>query len=303
MLMADKRQFENLEIRAKIQKICDFFQIGRVLTCTSLSITAPCMSLVKLQTNQGTYSMKEYAGLKKKQLEKVLFMKIFFSAHAISLYLSKSHVENNFIYEDEISCWIVTPWVFGQNLKLKDITTSHVELIAKISGKIHKLQLNFPEASDVLSDHIDDTNFDLDKIDPKFNYWRNLFEQHAGLLKENLVISHGDLLPQNVIWESDQNPVLIDWDNAGYINQDLDLFNTAINWAGIESGILNRSHYECFISTYLRENPRKIQIDKSLIYASLGSWLNWLIFNHKLGNKKAVDITLKSLNILEREFF
>ncbi len=117
------------------------------------------------------------------------------------------------------------------------------------------------------------------------------------------MLSHGDLLPQNVIWGTESHPILIDWNNAGWINQDIDLFNTAINWAGIESGIFNRLLYDYFIEIYLRESPRKIQINQDLIAASLGSWLNWLVFNERLGNKKAVEISLKALEILEREFF
>ncbi len=310
--MADKYQLENAEHRAKMQKICDFFKMGRVLTWTSLKITAPCMSLLKLQTNQGTYSIKEYASLKKNQLKNVFYIKKILSTHQIPLYLSLSDAhQNDFIYEDETSCWSVTPWVFGENIKISNILTIHIEQIAKILGKIHKLQINFPELpsevllelSHVLFDHIDAAGVGSDKIDPKFKHWRNLFDQHAEVLKEDLVISHGDLLPQNVIWETDQKPILIDWDNAGWINQDIDLFNTAINWAGIESGIFNRSHYDYFIDIYRIENPRKIQIDKASISASLGSWLNWLFFNDKQGHQEAVNMTLRSLKILEREFF
>lgn len=303
-LMADKYQFQNLENRSKIQQICDFFQMGRVLKWTSLQIAAPCKSLLKLQTNQGIYSFKEYTVSKKNQLENAGFIKKIFTSHHIPLYMPlclKKDRKNNFIYvcEDDLSCWSVTPWVFGQRLKLSDISISHVELMAKILGRIHKLKINFPEATEVLSGFIEDGGFS----DFTFRRWRDLFEQHADLLKENCVISHGDLLPQNVIWETDQNPVLIDWDNAGWINQDIDLFNTAINWAGIESGLFNRSLYDYFIKAYLIENPRKIQIDKSLISASLGSWINWLIFNDKQGNKEAVGVTLRALEVLEREFF
>lgn len=299
-----------------MQTICDFFQLGKILTCISLPVTAPCLSLMKVQTSQGTYSIKSYPRSRKKQLEKVFLIKKIFNSHQIPLsqvlLFPSLQSSDNFIYEDDSSCWSVAPWVFGCSLELNEILDNHIEVIAKILAKIHKLQVDISEAGHVLSSHnIDFKSEDelniglgaklgdgLEKLAQRFNNYNNI-------LKENLVIGHGDLLPQNVIWKVGYKfkPILIDWDNAGWINQDIELFNTAINWAGVESGYFNRKLYDKFIEFYLIENARKIYIDQVLISASLGSWLNWLIVNHKQRNKKAVDTTLRALDVLEREFF
>ncbi|MFS1511599.1 phosphotransferase [Chengkuizengella sp. SCS-71B] len=61
----------------------------------------------------------------------------------------------------------------------------------------------------------------------------------AKLLASNTVISHRDLDSKNVMWNQD-NPVLIDWESAGYINPMQDLIETAIYWSENEIGSIDK---------------------------------------------------------------
>jgi thiamine kinase-like enzyme len=269
-----------LDEREKIQKICDFFGFGEIVALLSLSKSASVL-FFQLRTTRGVYIFKSYALQKKNQLQCSIKIKKFFAD------------KENYFYENEKNCWIISEWQNGKVLNLSEIKIMHIQFIAKILGKMHKKQDLSLSVFPVLS-------FDIEIIqDEKFKKYYEQFQKYFFLLKENLVVSHGDLLPQNIVWDENEKPILIDWDNAGLINQDIDLFNTAINWAGIESGTLNQSFYKQFIQSYLLENPREIQIDRAVIAASLGSWLNWWAINQKLGNQKEVEKTINALKILE----
>jgi Ser/Thr protein kinase RdoA (MazF antagonist) len=284
---------------ADIQKIWNFFAQGKVLQFHILPQMSSLKILFHLQTTKGSYKLTGYARLEKKQLENVIYCKNIFAVQGIPLPLPLASGKNCF-YEDKKMYWYIVPWIEGQVLTPDQISLAQINKIARILAKIHKFRFKLPHALPVLRDKVPDVS--VPGCAKECKNWQHHFTQHAWLIKENLVCSHGDLLPQNVVWTTPQTAFLIDWDNAGLINQDIDLFNTAINWAGIESGKLNKKHYCYFIESYLKENPRPIKLDHALIAASLGSWLNWLIFNQENGHTETVDTTLKVLHILEQEF-
>jgi thiamine kinase-like enzyme len=55
------------------------------------------------------------------------------------------------------------------------------------------------------------------------------------VLKENTVVSHGDLDQKNVLWDSENNPILIDWESARKLNPTYEIVNVALDWSGINS--------------------------------------------------------------------
>lgn len=65
-----------------------------------------------------------------------------------------------------------------------------------------------------------------------------------------MVISHRDLDSKNVMWNQ-YNPVLIDWESAGYINPMQDLIETAIYWSKNEKGVIDKQR---FLSLLIKKN-------------------------------------------------
>lgn len=231
-----------MNIFEKLPDICKRLELGEIIDRTSLSKNFTCNAHFQIQTTLNTFLVKLYPLDKKNQLKSSVFIKKIFTG------------EENRWCEGGNKLWVASVWHEGKVLALDEITLCHVEIIAKKLADMHKRKIEVTPVFPVLS------------IAPSLKVY-------ADVLQQNLVISHGDLLPQNVVW--DPAPIIIDWDNAGLINQDIELFNTAINWAGIESDFFKVDHYNYFIKKYYEAYPRTIHIDEVLIKASLSSWLAW----------------------------
>lgn len=99
------------------------------------------------------------------------------------------------------------------------------------------------------------------------------------LLKKELVVSHGDLDQKNVLWDKDENPILIDWECARKLNPTHEIVSACLDWSGITSNF-DASLFMQMIKSYVRAGGR---LDKDLLHAAfngvLGNWINWMDFN------------------------
>jgi thiamine kinase-like enzyme len=120
----------------------------------------------------------------------------------------------------------------------------------------------------------------LQEIIDNLYEWNVRANQSVIRLESELVISHRDLEPKNVIW-SLKDPVIIDWESAGYINPMQDLIETAIYWARDGKGSLDRDRFLAFINGY-KMKYGKIQANWEMVLESgyLGK-LGWLEYSLK----------------------
>lgn len=79
--------------------------------------------------------------------------------------------------------------------------------------------------------------------------WTAQANESAKLLASNMVISHRDLDPKNVMWIQD-NPIIIDWECAGFVNPMHELIETAIYWSENETGDIDKERFLTFIRAY-----------------------------------------------------
>jgi Ser/Thr protein kinase RdoA (MazF antagonist) len=287
---------------SKLAKICEFYNAGALLQAIPIDKPGLLHLVLRLQTSEHDYLMKRYSVEEKNQLVLIKDILKLFSQNNIQI-SQPICTPAKLFFEDEKYLWVLFPWIEGKHLEVKDITKKHIQIIAKIIGKIHSLSFLLPRTLPIISADVDEKifshsmlkNFDLTQCYTEFLSAKKMLDQ-------NLAISHGDLLPANVIWRTANKPILIDWDNCGLLNQDIDLFNTAINWAGIERGWIDMDRYWLFMDIYHRAYARPITISPEHIHASFGSWLQWLtLMVKKMPNKRAaqqLDITLKALRYL-----
>jgi thiamine kinase-like enzyme len=95
-----------------------------------------------------------------------------------------------------------------------------------------------------------------------------------------MVISHGDLDSKNVMLNSN-NPLIIDWESAGYVNPMQELTETAIYWSSDRAGIINKEKFLAFIEEY-KKIYGKLLADWKMVLANgfLGK-LGWLEYSLK----------------------
>ncbi|NUU62034.1 phosphotransferase [Paenibacillus agri] len=192
--------------------------------------------------------------------------------------------------------YLVFDWIPGRSLRPDEIQIGHCEKIGSILADIHRTDFSALNLGDNNSEvrQLVDWKFYLDKgqeshsewvgllletLD-KLKAWDNLAIESAKLLTQSMVVSHGDLDSKNVLWNQDQ-PVLIDWESAGYRNPMQDLIETALYWSEDEHGEVDKQRFFAFLSGYRRKGGT-LQANWSTVLANgfLGK-LNWLEYSLK----------------------
>ena len=97
--------------------------------------------------------------------------------------------------------------------------------------------------------------------------------------KNKLVISHRDLDLRNILWDKNDEPVIIDWESCGLINPTSETIDTAWYWAGGKD-YFDKIKYKSFLDTYVEQGGKLEDYDKSF-KAVYKPRFNWLEFNLK----------------------
>ncbi|OIB00453.1 aminoglycoside phosphotransferase [Paenibacillus sp. LC231] len=186
---------------------------------------------------------------------------------------------------------LVYEWMDGKSLKPSDINTGHCKIMGSILSSLHIG--DFSDLGIVNNSSEDrrltDWNFYLKKGQESNAEWTSILFKNSEMLNDwnaeainsakqistDMVISHGDLDPKNVLW--DVKPILIDWECAGYRNSKQDLVETAIYWSENDSGEIDKDKFLSFIDGYKGITQNQIHANWRMILASgfLGK-LDWL---------------------------
>jgi thiamine kinase-like enzyme len=194
---------------------------------------------------------------------------------------------------DEVA-FLVYPWVEANMLDQHAVSEFHATKIAEIIAKIHSLSLDESEITHpefytytqeqiiVLIDKAKQFNCPFAK-DLQINRDHLLVANEAyrnaiPILKEQVVVGHGDLDQKNVLWKSHSDPILIDWESACKINPTYDIINTAFYWSGITNNF-DRALFFKMINAYHKFGG---VINKDHVIAACDgafSWIVWLVYN------------------------
>lgn len=193
------------------------------------------------------------------------------------------------------SIYQLYPWISGKIYATNAIEVQHASKIGDILAQIHHLnvaqsqekplQHYSQDAWQSLFQQLEEKNFydycDLKHATQAIIEFNNLCENSLKTLslQPRFLLSHGDLIPQNVIWQDEQNLCLIDWDLSGMVHRDLELLGVALNWSGIVTGTIDKARFLAVCKAYRRHNPQATDFSSQLLCAGLGSWLAWLYDN------------------------
>ncbi len=190
---------------------------------------------------------------------------------------------------------LVFPWFEGTSVREDAVTPGEGRRIGELLARLHDL-------------HVDTDGLERpDDAAPRVDSWRDLFARGAAVeqgwardpearvgelttwtrranegadgLDSDFVVSHRDLDPKNVMWDSQGEPCLIDWEGAGLISPSVELIEVALNWSGQRIGAPKRDVFEAVLGSYLSVRP-SVQIQaRAAMACCLGGWLNWLHYN------------------------
>ncbi len=291
-------KMSEIKYNLQFEKLCKSLNLGEIVGVPKALTGGFLHRMYSVETTLGKYAIK---ALNPKIMLRPTAMQNFINSEQITNMvmhkvpaLPAKNINGNFMQEIDKQFYLIFDWVDGKSLKPNEINTVHREKIGGILADIHKTDFSELGINKETLDnaHPIDWNFYLKKGQENDTVWVDLLlenidhlydwnmqaEESVKLLATDRVLSHGDMDPKNVLWNQD-NPVLIDWESAGYINPMQDLAETAIYWAENETGTVDKDRFFAFVRGY-KSRCGTLKGDWRIVLASgFSGKLGWLEYN------------------------
>ena len=294
------KKMSDIQYNLQFEKLCHILKLGEIVGEPKAMLGGLLHRMYAIKTTQGKYAIK---ALNPQIMLRPVAIQNFINSERI-VTISANNIpalpakkfNGTFMHEIDNQFYLLFDWVDGRSLKPNEINRVHCEKLGAILSDIH--MTDFSELG-IINDRSDNSqlsdwndylqigqenntvwvNLLLENIDKLYD-WNNSANKSAKLLSSDMVISHGDLDPKNVMWNQD-NPILIDWESAGYINPMQDLIETAIYWSENEMGDIDKERFLAFIGGY-KKKYGILQANWKMVLASgfLGK-LGWLEYSLK----------------------
>jgi Ser/Thr protein kinase RdoA (MazF antagonist) len=190
---------------------------------------------------------------------------------------------------------LVYDWLEGVTLPADAVMAGDARRIGELLGRIHALDIDVDDrvrpdgrAPDGASWRDLFERGALAKYDwaanaearlEELSAWTRRYSQGTEALGFELVASHRDLDPKNVLWDSHGEPCLIDWESAGLVSPGVELMEVALAWSGQPIGPPKRSIFEAVVAGYRATGPSFESEPHAALECCLGGWLHWLHYN------------------------
>lgn len=279
-------------------KICAGFNLGKPIGSPARVYGGLLHSMWKVDTDKAAFAIKQISqdiNLTNDQIILNYNLTEEIASRFKELGIPAIHAINKLTIIDAVG-FLVYPWTNAKAVLVP--TESQALKIATILAKMHLINLKMPEMTE--------PDFPIHKTQELPDIMRAANESYLNaipILKQHLVISHGDLDPKNVLWDVHDNPILIDWESARLINPTYEIINTSLDFSGNNQGLFIN-----MIEEYKKSGGNLKDIEAAFA-GVLGNWINWLSFNIKRSNsddsevkkmaQEQVDQTLTTIQRLE----
>jgi thiamine kinase-like enzyme len=304
-----------------LRQVSQHFDLGTPTQATTRVHGGLLHIMWRLDTDKGSYAIKQLSkdiDLKNERVIKnyELSEKIAsrFSALGIPAVPAIENTGQYLFMIDETG-FLVYSWVDAKALDQHAVSEHHALKIATILAKMHCLNLDEPEITEAqFYTHTNQKILELLDKAENFNcpFAANLrknqknilaanesYQKAIPILKTHIVVSHGDLDQKNVLWDSSNNPILIDWESACKINPTYDITNTAFYWSGITSNFKQ----DLFFKMIMAYQKAGGVINKEHVVAACYgafSWIGWLAYNIErscvLGESEHKNVGIEQVN-------
>ncbi len=204
-------------------------------------------------------------------------------------------IKDNNIYIVEGQFYMIFPFIDGEVKNHTSITVEDCNMIGKVLARLHSI--NYYELCSCNHHPIAKLDIDWKNYRKLANAsmveWASQYSLLIDRLEEwtaqannaitqrtDMVISHRDLDPKNVMWQ-DGRPIIIDWESAGETDPMQELIEVATSWASDDKAFIDEKLFFAVIEGY-EEVAGKQNLDWNIpIAKSLISKLQWLEYNIK----------------------
>ena len=290
----------DIQYNLQFEKLCSVLELGEIVSVPKPISGGLLHKMYAIETTQGKYAIK---ALNPQIMLRPTAMQHFITSEQVVNIASNNipalpakRFNDIFMQEIDKQFYLVFDWVEGKSLKANEINIVHCEKIGAILADIHMTDFSKHGIINDWSDNaeITDWNYYLQKgqennavwvpllleIIDKLYQWNDKANKSANQLAGNMAISHRDLDAKNVMWNED-NPIIIDWESAGYTNPMQELTETAIYWSENEIGTIDKERFFAFIAGY-KKRYGKLQANWTMVLENgfLGK-LGWLEYSLK----------------------
>ena len=287
-----------MQINEIIVKLINKLKLG-TLTDLPIRVTGGLLNrMYKVSTTKGVYAFKllnpEVMKRENAKQNHILAEKIanISKGNGIACIPAKSF-NQNLLQEIDGNYFLIYDWFNGKAVEETQITFEHVKKVASILAKIHNIDFGELRNQCNLGKELKEVNWDfyISKLDND-EIKKLLISKKEELIKldkkstkcaleirNNLVVSHRDLDLPNILWDINNNPVIIDWESAGVVNPCEEVLETAWDWSGGQE-YFDIEKFNLFLEIYKRNN-RDLDDLKKAIYANFKNKSGWLEYNLK----------------------
>ena len=262
----------DIKYNLQFEKLCDILKLGEIVGVPEAITGGLLHRMYSVETTKGKYAIK---ALNPQIMLRSVAMHHFINSERIVRIASNNipalpakKLDGSFIQEIDKQYYIVFNWVDGKSLKPNEIKIVNCEKIGSILADIHRTDFSELCLSNDFSENpqLIDWNYYLQKAQENNTEWVNLLIENIDNLYQwnsqannsvkqlgsDMVISHRDLDPKNVMWNQNK-PIVIDWESAGYTNPLQELTETAIYWSENEIGNIDKERFLAFFSGYKKK--------------------------------------------------
>lgn len=256
----------------------------------------------RVSTDKTIYAVKQLAAVIDLKSEKIIAkyelsetIAYQFSQQGIQAVSAIMKAGKHLIMIDSIG-YLVYPWVEGYTLGRDEVSKKHALKVAEIIAKLHRINLNVP---DIAAPRVDiHTNEKITKaieraVSCQCSFATRLKENQQlilslndsyqniiPLLLEDTLVTHGDLDQLNILWDKNDQPILVDWESVRKLNPTREIIRTSLDWSGIGTENFSLALYTRMLETYVKSggviNANHVN---AALYSSFGSMINWMLYN------------------------
>ena len=180
---------------------------------------------------------------------------------------------------DGAYCYVF-PYFEGKALTEGNITPGHCAIVGEMLAKLHAVeQVNICADREFVDFNWD--GFDLSEEDILSLQMMQIDANHA-ILPLRHTICHNDMDPKNILWNG-MDCRIIDLECLGYNSPYLELLETALCWAGYESGKVDFDRFTAFVGAYATAGG-DLDADWTAVYDANCGRLGWLHYNLQRAN-------------------
>jgi thiamine kinase-like enzyme len=293
--------------------ICAYFSLGTPFQPPEKVYGGFVHTMWRVATDKASYAIKQLS--EKLMLEEPVIKNYELTEHIAASFATLGIPTVSAIEKDgkclliiDGTGFLVYPWVEATTLASEAISESHALKMAEKIAKIHLLNLQKAEAQ---LDFCTNTEAEiitlLDKAESFACPFTKTLRENLGnilaankayqsaipILSNELVVSHRDLHQKNVLWDENEDPIIIDWEVAGKINSTSDIINTALFWSGITT-IFNEKLFCKMLDVYQKVGGVINLNHLDEVCHGTFFWIDWLLYNinRSCVNAQSEDKTL-----------